>query len=162
MGKMETKFNITGFRKEHEFAVIRLWRKSFAQAIDIEEDTREEAVMEHLEYFQTYDPSIIRVALEENQNKIIGFMAKERNYIKDLFIHVEYQKKGLGSLFINHAKKEEEFLYLHTLELNKGAQKFWELHDFEIVKRGFTTFEANSWATKKEQLADIYYEWRRK
>ena len=87
MGKMETKINITGFRKEHEFAVIRLWRKSFAQAIGIEEDTREEAVMEHLEYFQTYDPSIIRVALEENQNKIIGFMAKEGNYIKDLFIN---------------------------------------------------------------------------
>jgi GNAT superfamily N-acetyltransferase len=31
-------------------------------------------------------------------------MAKEESTIKDLFIHVEYQRKGLGSRFINQAK----------------------------------------------------------
>ena len=158
---MKSKIVFSNFKKEHDFEVLSLWRKSFHQAIGFKEDTREEVVKEHLEYLQSYNPDIIRVALEENENKIIGFMAKEENIIKDLFIHVEYQRKGLGSIFINQAKEEEEFLSLQTLELNKGAQKFYEFHDFIIVRRGFTSFEANPWATKKEQLADISYEWKR-
>ena len=158
---MKEKIIFTSYKKEYEFELISLWRKSFHQAIGIEEDTREEVVKEHLEYLQSYNPDIIRVALEENKNKIIGFMAKEENTIKDLYIHVEYQRKGLGSIFIKQAKEEEEFLSLQTLELNKGAQKFYEFHDFIIVRHGFTSFEANPWATKKEQLADISYEWRR-
>lgn len=158
---MKEKIIFTSYKKEYEFELISLWRKSFHQAIGIEEDTREEVVKKHLEYLQSYNPDIIRVALEENENKILGFMAKEENIIKDLFIHVEYQRKGLGSIFIKQAKEEEEFLSLQTLELNKGAQKFYEFHDFIIVRHGFTSFEANPWATKKEQLADISYEWRR-
>ena len=154
------KISFIDFKKEHELELLRLWRKSFHQAIGVEEDTRENVIKEHLEYLQSYSPDIIRVALEENENKIVGFMAREENIIKDLFIHVEHQRKGLGSIFINHAK-EEEFLSLQTLELNKGAQKFYEFHDFIIVRRGFTSFEANPWATKKEQLADISYEWKR-
>jgi len=154
------KISFIDFKKEHELELLRLWRKSFHQAIGVEEDTRENVIKEHLEYLQSYSPDIIRVALEENENKIVGFMAREENIIKDLFIHVEHQRKGLGSIFINQAK-EEEFLSLQTLELNKGAQKFYEFHDFIIVRRGFTSFEANPWATKKEQLADITYEWRR-
>ena len=158
---MKEKIIFTSFKKEYEFELISLWRKSFHQTIGIEEDTTEEVVKKHLEYLQSYNPDIIRVALEENENKILGFMAKEENIIKDLFIHVEYQRKGLGSIFIKQAKEEEEFLSLQTLELNKGAQKFYEFHDFIIVRHGFTSFEANPWATKKEQLADISYEWRR-
>ena len=158
---MKEKIIFTSYKKEYEFELISLWRRSFHQAIGIEEDTREEVVKKHLEYLQSYNPDIIRVALEENENKILGFMAKEENIIKDLFIHVEYQRKGLGSIFIKQAKEEEEFLSLQTLELNKGAQKFYEFHDFIIVRHGFTSFEANPWATKKEQLADISYEWRR-
>ena len=161
MRRMETKINITGFRKEHELELVRLWRKSFAQAMGIEEDTRKEEVSEHLAYLQTYNPEIIRVALEKNKNKIVGFMAKEENTIKDLFIHVEYQRKGLGSSFIQQAKEEEEFLTLSTFQLNKGAQKFYEFHDFVIVRHGFAGVEGNTWANNKGQLTDFTYEWRR-
>ena len=156
---MKEEITFINFRKEHGLELIQLWRKSFAKAMGIEEDTREEAVNEHLAYLQTYDPKIIRVALENN--KIVGFMAKEENTIKDLFIHVEYQRKGLGSGFIQQAKEEEEFLTLSTFQLNKGAQKFYEFHDFVIVRHGFAGVEGNTWANNKEQLADFTYEWRR-
>ena len=137
---MKEKIIFTSYKKEYEFELISLWRKSFHQAIGIEEDTREEVVKKHLEYLQSYNPDIIRVALEENENKILGFMAKEENIIKDLFIHVEYQRKGLGSSFIQQAKEEEEFLTLSTFQLNKGAQKFYEFHslNYEIHKIMFS------------------------
>ena len=155
------KIILVDFRKEYGLDLVQLWRKSFAQAMGIEEDTREEAVNEHLAYLQTYNPEIIRVALEKNRKKIVGFMAKEENIIKDLFIHVEYQRKGLGSRFINQAKAEEEFLTLSTFQLNKGAQQFYEFHDFVIARVGFAGVEGNAWASSKEQLADITYEWER-
>jgi len=157
---MKEEITFINFRKEHGLELIQLWRKSFAQAMGIEEDTREEAVNEHLAYLQTYNPKIIRVALEKNKSKIVGFMAKEESTIKDLFIHVDYQRRGLGSSFIQQAK-EEEFLTLSTFESNKRAQKFYEFHDFKIVRRGFAGAEGNAWASNKEQLADITYEWKR-
>ena len=156
---MKEEITFINFRKEHGLELIQLWRKSFAQAMGIEEDTREEAVNEHVDYLQTYDPKIIRVALENN-NKVVGFMAKEENTIKDLFIHVEFQRKGLGSSFIRQAKEEEAFLTLSTFQLNKGAQKFYEFHDFVIARRGFAGVEGNAWANNKEDLADITYEWK--
>ena len=157
---MKEEITFINFRKEHGLELIQLWRKSFAQAMGIEEDTREEAVNEHLAYLQTYKPEIIRVALEKNKNKIVGFMAKEENTIKDLFIHVDYQRKGLGSSFIHQAQEEETFLTLSTFQLNKGAQKFYEFHDFVIARRGFAGVEGNTWANNKEDLADITYEWK--
>ena len=158
---MKEEINFVNFRKEQGLELIQLWRKSFAHAMGIEEDTREEVVNEHLAYLQTYNPEIIRVAVEKIENKIVGFMAKEASTIKDLFIHVEYQRRGLGSSFIQKEKEEEEFLTLSTFQLNKGAQKFYEFHNFVIAERGFAGFEGNSWANDQEQLADITYEWKR-
>ena len=157
---MKEEITFINFRKEHGLELVRLWRKSFAQAIRIEEDTREEVVNEHLAYLQTYNPKIIRVALEKNI-KIVGFMAKEENMIKDLFIDVKYQRRGLGSRFIQQAKEEETFLTLSTFQLNKAAQKFYEFHDFIVTRRGFSGIEGNAWASNKQELADITYEWKR-
>ena len=130
---MNEEITFVNFRKEQGLELIQLWRKSFAHAMGIKEDTREEVVNEHLAYLQTYNPEIIRVALEKNKNQIVGFMAKE----------------------------EEEFLTLNTFQLNKGAQKFYEFHDFVIARRGFAGVEGNAWANNKEELADITYEWKK-
>ena len=159
--EIKEEITFTNFREEHGLELIRLWRKSFAQAIGIQEDVRAEVVREHLSYLRTYKPETIRTAIEKDRNKIVGFMAKEENTIKDLFIDIDYQRNGLGSRFIRLAKEETIFLTLSTLDLNKGAQKFYELHGFEIVKRGFASREGNRWASSKEELADITYEWRR-
>ena len=88
-------------------------------------------------------------------------MRKEESEIKDLFIRVEYLRRGLGSEFIRQAKEESHFLSLSTFELNKGAQKFYEFHDFVVTRRGCASAEDNPWATSREQVADITYEWSR-
>ena len=45
---MKDEITFVNFRKEHGLELIQLWRKSFAQAMGIEEDTREEEVNEQL------------------------------------------------------------------------------------------------------------------
>ena len=41
---MKREITFINFRKEHGLELIQLWHKSFAQAMGIEEDTREETV----------------------------------------------------------------------------------------------------------------------
>ena len=158
---MNDTFVFTEYRDDLEFELLRLWRKSISKAIGVEEDTRLEAVNEHLEFLRSLNHEFIQVALEATSRMVIGFMRVEEHVIRDLFIHVDYQRQGLGSRFIQQAKKENDFLSLSTFELNKGAQKFYDVMGFVITDRGFASFEGNSWATSKDQLADITYEWRR-
>ena len=158
---MNDTFVFTEYRDDFEFELLRLWRKSISKAIGVEEDTRLEAVNEHLEFLRSLNHEFIQVALEATSRMVIGFMRVEEHVIRDLFIHVDYQRQGLGSRFIQQAKKENDFLSLSTFELNKGAQKFYDVIGFVITDRGFASFEGNSWATSKDQLADITYEWRR-
>jgi len=158
---MKEKIVFADYEKHQELELLRLWRKSFHQAVGMEEDLREEGIKEHLGFLQSLNPDFIRVALEKTTNQLIGFMRKEGSVIKDLFVHVEHQRKGLGSKFIQQAKEENDSLSLSTFEINKGAQRFYEFHDFVVAERGFASFEDNPWATKKEQLADLTYEWSR-
>jgi len=69
---MREEIAFIDFRKEYGLELVQLWRKSFAQAMGIEEDTREEVVKEHLAYLQTYNPKIIRVALEKKDCWLYG------------------------------------------------------------------------------------------
>ena len=158
---MKDKIAFIKYKKDQELELLGLWRKSFHQAVGIKEDIREEVINEHLEFLQSLNPDFIRVAFEETKNQIIGFMRKEGSVIKDLYVHPEHQRKGLGSQFVQQAKEENEFISLNTFELNKGAQIFYEFHDFVITGRGFASANDNSWATTREQLADITYGWRR-
>ena len=158
---MNDTFVFTEYRDDFEFELLRLWRKSLSKAIGVEEDTRLEAVNEHLEFLRSLNHEFIQVALEATSRMVIGFMRVEEHVIRDLFIHVDYQRQGLGSRFIQQAKDDNDFLSLSTFELNKGAQKFYDVMEFVITDRGFASFEGNSWATSKDQLADITYEWRR-
>jgi len=158
---MSRRVFFADYKKDLELELLALWRSSSSHALGIEEDTRAEAVQEHLEFLRTLNPECIRVAREETTDQLLGFMRKEGNEIKDLFIRVEYLRNGLGSEFIRQAKEENDFLSLSTFELNMGAQRFYEVHDFVVTRRGFASAEDNPWATTREQLADITYEWKR-
>ena len=158
---MNDNIVFVSYRKDFEIELLTLWRKSLSHAIGVKEDTRPESINEHLEFLRSLNHSLIRVAREKTSRKLVGFMRLEGEVVRDLFIHVEHQRQGLGSQFIQQAKEENEFLSLSTFELNKGAQKFYEAMGFVIRSRGYASFDGNSWATKREQLADITYEWRR-
>ena len=158
---MKDEIVFVRYSEEFEIELLTIWRRSLSQAIGVKEDTRPESVREHLEFLRSLNPDFITVALEETGRKLVGFMRLEGQVVRDLFIHVDYQRQALGSQFIQRAKEKNEFLSLSTFELNKGAQKFYEAMEFVIGSRGYASFDGNSWATNKEQLADITYEWRR-
>ena len=78
-------------------------------------------------------------------------MAATPESISQLYVHVDHQGKGVGSMLVGIAKQHSHGrLRLFTFEANKNAQRFYERHGFEVVARGFE---------KEWQLADIEYEW---
>jgi ribosomal protein S18 acetylase RimI-like enzyme len=91
------------------------------------------------------------IVLEKGTGKVVGFLAATTDTISQLYVHVDHQSKGIGSMLVNLAKQNSNGrLRLFTFERNKNAQRFYEKHGFKIVARGFE---------KHWQLEDIEYQW---
>ena len=150
----------TGYQPEYGLETVKMWRRSFQQALGIEQHNRLEELADHLEHFKTFDPKSIQIALNTQKSEVVGFKTQEGEELHHLFIHADYQGQGIGSRFINEAKKQSPSgIYLYTFVLNLGAQRFYQHHGFHEVERGFADLAGNPWASTKQQLADIRYHW---
>ena len=130
--------------------LVQMWRNSFEQALGIRDPHTLEEQLRFLDHDLIRSHSIV-IVLEKDAGKVVGFLAATTDMISNLYVHVDYQHKGIGSQLVNIAKQNSNGrLRLFTFERNKNAQRFYEYHGFKIVARGFE----KSW-----QLADIEYEW---
>ena len=150
----------TCYQPEYGLETVKMWRRSFQQALGIEQHNRLEELTDHLAHFKTFDPKSIQIALNTQTSEVIGFKTQEGEELHHLFIHADYQGQGIGSRFITEAKKQSPSgIYLYTFVLNLGAQRFYQHHGFHEVERGFADLAGNPWASTKQQLADIRYHW---
>lgn len=86
--------------------------------------------------------------------QIVGMVAYNADEISQLYVHIDYQRRGIGQYLLERAKTESNGkLTLRTFEQNKNAQRFYEKHGFSIIKSG---------CENEEQLPDITYEWTSK
>jgi ribosomal protein S18 acetylase RimI-like enzyme len=71
----------------------------------------------------------------EEDDKVIGFVAVEKNYISWLYIHPDYQRRGFGRQLLRHAVAQAGTnVFVETLGGNHAAQKLYESEGFHIVK----------------------------
>ena len=143
---------IVDYSPEYGTELVRMWRDSFEQAVGI---TDTHSLVDQLRYLEekVVPENRVQVVLEEGTSAVIAFLASTRDFISQLYVHVEHQNKGIGSALLKIAKRDSSgSLRLFTFEANKRAQRFYEKHGFRVVRCGFEP----TW-----QLADIEYEWRR-
>ena len=130
--------------------LVRMWRASFEHGVGIQDPHPFADQLRFLEQELTRSHSVV-VVLEKDTGKVVGFLASTTEKISQLYVHVDHQNKGIGSMLVDLAKQNSNGrLHLYTFERNKNAQRFYENHGFKIVARGFE---------KNWQLADIEYEW---
>jgi GNAT superfamily N-acetyltransferase len=83
---------------------------------------------------------------------VAGVMALEDEWVEQLYIDPEHQRRGHGARLLEVAQATRPALALWTFESNLGAQGFYEAH-------GFTRSGLPS-ADNEEHAAAICYRWR--
>lgn len=129
---------------------VAMWRQSKEKAIGQKDIHSFEDHVHFLNHILNQDNKIY-IAVDLNKNKVVGMLAFNENEINQLYIHVDYQGKGVGKKFLDIAKcNSNGKLTLYTFEVNHKAQGFYEHHGFKIIGRG---------NVNEENLDDIQYEW---
>jgi ribosomal protein S18 acetylase RimI-like enzyme len=130
--------------------LVKMWRESFERAVGV---TDPHTLEEQLQYLDQHlvPENRVDVVLEESTSKVIGFMASTIDTISQLYLHVDHQNRGIGSMLLDIAKRQSSGrLRLFTFKVNTKAQRFYERHGFRILRFGFE---------KEWGLGDIEYEW---
>lgn len=91
--------------------------------------------------------------LETRESLVRGFIAYQGSLIDRLYIDPDYQRQGVGTALITHAKeKYPAGLELCTHQQNSRACQFYEKHGFKAVKYGISP--------PPESVPDVEYQWR--
>jgi RimJ/RimL family protein N-acetyltransferase len=127
---------------------VRMWRQSKERAIGQKEMHSFE---DHISFLNNILSKDNKIIIGIHNNKVVGMIAFNENEINQLYIHIDYQGKGLGRRFLELAKANSKGrLTLFTFEINHKAQRFYENNGFKIIGRGYEN---------EENLDDIKYEW---
>ncbi|MFJ7730745.1 GNAT family N-acetyltransferase [Lysinibacillus sp. NPDC097231] len=139
---------ITPYHPKYAEQTVSMWRDSKEQAIGQKEIHSFENHVYFLNNLLTEQFQIDVALMDE---KVVGVIAYNKREINQLYIHIDYQGKGIGQILLDKAKAQSSGrLTLYTFEVNKKAQRFYEKHGFNIIGRGHEN---------EENLPDIQYEW---
>ena len=141
---------IVDFTTKYGPELVRMWRDSFEQAVGVVDPHSLDEQLRFLEE-KVVPQNQVLVVLDEDQSRVIAFMASTRETISQLYVHVDHQHKGIGSTLLEIAKRRScGKLRLFTFKSNGGAQRFYERHGFKVIACGFE----EQWG-----LEDLEYEW---
>jgi len=127
-----------------EMVVVHL-RSSFLPVMNTPE--------EDLAHFRDREVKRSVVWLAEVDQRIVGLLAREGEWVHHLYVLPEFQGIGIGSQLMAKAKLESpNGLRLYTYQENHRARAFYEA-------RGFTNVEFND-AGREEGRPDVVMEWR--
>ncbi len=148
---MAADIRIVTYDPTYAEETVHMWRKSKEDAIGQAELHTFEDQVHFLNNVLSVDNEIY-LAIDASTNNVAGMLACNQTEINQLYIHTDYQGKGLGARLLEIAKSNSGgTLTLYTFEINHKAQQFYEKHGFKVIGRGYEN---------EENLADVKYQWR--
>ena len=144
------EIEIVEYDPKFGYELVRMWRDSFERAVGVIDSHPLEKQLRYLEK-KVIAENEVRVVLEKRSSEVIAFMASTQDRIAQLYVHADYQKRGIGTMLLDIAKRNSSGrLSLFTFKVNENAQRFYERNGFEVRRFGFE----EEW-----QLEDVEYEW---
>lgn len=140
------------FTPDRAEELVRTWRAAFERAVGIRDPHPLEDQLAYLDR-EVLPRHEVLLVLDGARGPLVAFLAFSKDEIGHLYVHVDHQRKGIGSALLDHAKQcSDGRLRLFTFQSNLAARRFYERHGFRVIARGFEP----QW-----QLPDLQYEWVR-
>jgi len=152
---MSDEFIIREYRREDFDAVTILWRISREKSIPEFQLEKGHFFFEDRDYFQKQIVKNNQIWVVESQNYPVGFMAMNNDFVDQLYIDPDHQRRGIGRSLLNLARERSpDHVWLYTLQVNASAREFYEKNGFVAEKFGISP--------PPESEPDVEYHWRRK
>ena len=133
-------------------AVNDLWRRSRLRAFPDLQARKGHTAEEDREYFR--DVVLVRhdVWVVELDGRVAGFLAIAGDFIDQLYVDPDHQRKGLGRALIAHARRlSPSGLRLFTFQINHAGRAFYEGQGFVAARLGVSP--------PPESEPDVEYRW---
>ncbi|MCB2291519.1 GNAT family N-acetyltransferase [Clostridium sp. CS001] len=144
----DNNIKIIEFDPVYAEETVTMWRQSKERAIAQKEMHSFE---NHVFFLNNILNKDNKIYIAIGNNIVVGMIAFNENELNQLYIHIDYQGKGLGRRFLELAKANSNGkLTLFTFEINDKAQHFYEKNGFKIIGSG---------NENEENLNDIKYVW---
>ena len=151
---MFESFFIREYRPEDFDAVTILWRVSREKSLPEFQRVKGHFFYEDQDYFQNHILKENKVWVVEMDQRPVAFLAMRQDFIDHLYVHPDYQNRGMGRALLDHARRlSPDHLWLYTLQVNGNARAFCEKYGFVAKKFGFSP--------PPENEPDVEYHWRR-
>jgi len=139
--------------KSDDFAVVTsLWRRAREQAFPEFQHRKGHTFEEDQAYFRDVILVNNDVWVAEVDGEPVAFMAIAGDFIDQLYVDPEHQRRGLGKALLDYARSlSPEHLWLYTLQINTNGRAFYEKNDFCAVKLGISP--------PPESEPDVEYHW---
>lgn len=96
--------------KAHDFIVSNYWKEHYEIIKDM--------------FLQA------EIYVYEIEKEIMGFIGLDKEYIEEIFVLDQYQKRGIGKALLNHVKAKKEHLSLNVYQKNLNAILFYQREGF--------------------------------
>ncbi len=129
-----------------------LWRRARIQALPDFQARKGYTAAEDRDYFSRVILAKCALWVAEVDGRAAGFMAIAGDFIDQLYVAPEHQRRGIGRALIAHARRlSPSGLRLYTLQINVNARAFYETDGFVAVKFGVSP--------PPESEPDVEYQW---
>ncbi len=145
---------IREYRADDFDAVTILWRISREKSLPDFQQEKGHFFYEDRDYFQNHVLKENEIWVVEVNHHPVAFMAMNKDFVDQLYIHPGYWRHGIGNALLNIARKQSpEHVWLYTLQVNVSARAFYEKNGFVAEKFGVSP--------PPESEPDIEYHWRK-
>jgi ribosomal protein S18 acetylase RimI-like enzyme len=150
---MPAEFVIREYRADDFDAVTILWRISREKSLPEFQQEKGHFFYEDRDYFRNHVLKENRIWVAEVDNRPVAFMAMNKDFIDQLYIHPAYWRQGIGNALLKLARElSPDHVWLYTLQVNVNARAFYEKNGFVAEKFGVSP--------PPESEPDVEYHWR--
>jgi ribosomal protein S18 acetylase RimI-like enzyme len=135
--------------------VTILWRIAREKSLPEFQNAKGHFFFEDQNYFRDHILKDNKVFVVERDQRPIAFMAMKDEFVDQLYVHPDYQNRGVGKALLDYARQlSPEHVWLYTLQINVNARAFYEKNGFIAEKFGISP--------PPENEPDVEYHWRKR